>query len=139
MWAKVRQLTERDKSSDMCTAAVTTDELNDHYAAISTDAHYTSPAVKQTVNDRLALVHITEWRMFTILDKTETHGDRVGRAAGMVFTGWCSDVCQAASRHDEFCPSHQLLYQTSGNVLQSVLLLKLHVGLSSDINHANAV
>jgi len=39
MWAKVRQLTGRSKSSDVCTAAVTADELNDHYAAISTDAH----------------------------------------------------------------------------------------------------
>jgi len=60
MWAKVRLLTGRDKGSDMCTAAVTTHELNDHYAAISTDAHYTAPALKQTVNDRLASVHITE-------------------------------------------------------------------------------
>jgi len=53
----------------MWTAAITADELNDHYAAISTDAHYMAPAVKQMVSDQLASVHITECRMFTILDK----------------------------------------------------------------------
>jgi len=69
MWEKVRQPIGRSNGSDMCIGAVTADELNDHYAAISTDAHYTTPAVKQMVNDRLASVHIAEWRMFTILDK----------------------------------------------------------------------
>ena len=97
MWAKVRQLTGRDKSSDMCTAAVTADELNDHYAAISTDAQYTAPAVIQTVNDRLASVHTTEWRMFTILDKLKP------TATGLdELPAWfLRIVCQAASRHDD--------------------------------------
>ena len=68
MWAKVRQLTGRSKGSDDYSSVVTAGELNDHYAAISTDPHYTAPPVKHTVNDRLTSAHITEWRMFSILD-----------------------------------------------------------------------
>jgi len=70
VWAKVRQLTGRSKSSDIVHCSCHSRRiLNDHYAAISTDAHYTAPAVKQMLNDQLASVHIAEWRMLTILDK----------------------------------------------------------------------
>jgi len=71
MWAKVRQLTGRSKSAVDAsqTSAVTADVLNRHYAAISTDANYTAPSVKQTVANWRWCDCIDEWRMFQILDK----------------------------------------------------------------------
>ena len=50
MWVKVRQLTGRSKSADGANLnpAITADVLNKHYAAISTDANYTAPSVRQT-------------------------------------------------------------------------------------------
>ncbi|HSN24566.1 MAG TPA: reverse transcriptase family protein, partial [Methylomicrobium sp.] len=70
MWAKVRQLTGRSKSANVTShnTAITADVLNDHYAAISTDANYTAPSIKSTVNTEQALTHITDWRMFKVLD-----------------------------------------------------------------------
>jgi hypothetical protein len=42
--------------------------LNDHYAAISTDANYTAPSAKCTANNWQASAHITDLRMFELLD-----------------------------------------------------------------------
>ena len=59
MWAKVRQLTGRSKSGNATeNPAITADVLNDHYAAISTDASYTAPGIKSTANNRYADGHI---------------------------------------------------------------------------------
>ena len=70
MWTKVRQLTGRNKATNMVgnSATITADSLNDHYAAISDDVSYTAPLVKSTVFNQSAEHHITEWRMFKILD-----------------------------------------------------------------------
>ena len=69
MWAKVRQLTGRSKSSREDTdSSITADRLNNHYASISTDAGYQAPSVKHTANSRYTGTHISEWRMFDILD-----------------------------------------------------------------------
>ena len=70
MWAKVRQLTGRSKSADdiSLNPAITADVLNKHYAAISTDANYTAPSVRRTAVHRHESDHITDWRMFRILD-----------------------------------------------------------------------
>ena len=70
MWAKVRQLTGRSKSANATSnnTAITADALNDHYAAISTDANYTAPSTKSTANTEQALTHITDLRMFKALD-----------------------------------------------------------------------
>ena len=42
--------------------------LNKHYAAISSDANYTTPSVKCTANIVSASSVISDWRMFQILD-----------------------------------------------------------------------
>jgi Reverse transcriptase (RNA-dependent DNA polymerase) len=71
MWTKVRQLTGRCKALDSIggnSARITVSSLNDHYAAISDDCSYTAPSVKSTVNNRSAENHITEWRIFHLLD-----------------------------------------------------------------------
>jgi gmma-aminobutyric acid receptor subunit gamma/cGMP-dependent protein kinase 2 len=70
MWAKVRQLTGRSKTLSNSTdnPAITATTLNNHYAAISTDPNYTAPRVKITVNNWQAESHISDLRMFEILD-----------------------------------------------------------------------
>ena len=70
MWAKVRQLTGRSKTSSNIgnNAAMTADALNEHYAAISTYASYTTPSINSTANNWRAESHITDWRMFEMLD-----------------------------------------------------------------------
>ena len=52
LWDKVRQLTGRTQStSHACqNPAITAESLNNHYAAISSDAGYTAPRIKSTVN-----------------------------------------------------------------------------------------
>jgi len=68
LWAKVRQLTGRCNSASSHSAAVSAESLNDHYATISTDSRYTTPAVKRTASIRTGSTHITEWRVFKTLD-----------------------------------------------------------------------
>jgi len=70
MWEKVRELTGRSKfSSDTkLNPAITATALNDHYAAISTDASYTAPSIKTTVNNWQVYNHISDYRMLQILD-----------------------------------------------------------------------
>ena len=70
MRTQVRKLTGRSKAANtVCNNATNTaDSLNDYYAAISDDVSYTAPSVKSTVNNRSAENHITEWRMFKLLD-----------------------------------------------------------------------
>ena len=63
MWAKVHQLTGRPSYSRLIRNSVnniTATTLNDHYAAISTDADYLVPDFKCTANNELASTHITE-------------------------------------------------------------------------------
>jgi len=71
LWDKVRQLTGRSKStSNAChNPAINAASLNSHYAAISSDAGYIVPSIKNTVNNELDSSLISEWRMFEILDK----------------------------------------------------------------------
>jgi hypothetical protein len=42
--------------------------LNSHYAAISNDANYTAPSVKDTANNLSAATHIIKLRLFKVLD-----------------------------------------------------------------------
>ena len=69
MWKKVRQLTGRTKNTESNSVSICADTLNDHYAAVSTDANYTAPSIKHTVSNRDVFSHISEWRTFNILDK----------------------------------------------------------------------
>ena len=71
MWAKVRQLTGRSKNRVSTNSELTASMLNDHYAAISTDADYTAPGIKLTVNNEHAPSHVTEWRFCRILDSLQ--------------------------------------------------------------------
>ena len=68
LWAKVRQLTGRCNNTSSHSATVCAESLNDHYAAISTDRSYTTPATKCTASNRPAFPHITEWRVFETVD-----------------------------------------------------------------------
>jgi hypothetical protein len=71
MWAKVRQLTGRRKATGNTSqnSAITADVLNDHYAAISTDANYVAPGIKYTANNSSTSTHISVWRVFEVLDR----------------------------------------------------------------------
>ena len=66
MWAAVRELTGRTQQNKTVDG-VTATSLNQHYAAISTDASYTPPSLKQTTS----LPHselLSEWEVFRLLD-----------------------------------------------------------------------
>ena len=79
MWTKVRQLTGRSKNRGSANSALSANKLNNHHAAISTDAEYQAPGIKSTVTDQVT-THITEWRIFRILDglqKTATGLDGI--------------------------------------------------------------
>ena len=71
MWAKVRQLTGRSKSAITVSqnSALTADQLNDYYAAVSSDANYVKPSVKSTANNYHAATQIISLRLFNSLDK----------------------------------------------------------------------
>ena len=74
----VRHLTGRSKNRGSANSALSANELNNHYAATSTDADYRAPGIKSTVNTDQVTTHITEWRIFRILDglqKTTTGVD----------------------------------------------------------------
>ena len=68
MWAAVRRLTGRRQTVDVADGISAAESLNQHYARISTDVCYQPPQRKDT-----AVCHdmdvISEWQMFTILDK----------------------------------------------------------------------
>ena len=68
MWAAVRRLTGRRQTVDVADGITAAESLNQHYARISTDVCYQPPQRKDT-----AVCHdmdvISEWQMFTILDK----------------------------------------------------------------------
>ena len=53
LWAKARQLTGQfSKAGGVAeNQTVTANMLNNHYAAISTDADYKTPCIKSTVNN----------------------------------------------------------------------------------------
>lgn len=71
VWDKVHMLTGRTKSiNTTCqrNPGITAATLNMHYASISSDANYTAPSIKSTVNNELAGSMISDWRVFQILD-----------------------------------------------------------------------
>jgi hypothetical protein len=70
MWSKVRQLTGRSKSLSTASqnSAITEVVLNSHCVAVFTDANYTAPSVKATANNSSAATHVTEPRLFKVLD-----------------------------------------------------------------------
>lgn len=68
MWDKVRQLTGRSKNKVSVNPELTASKLNSHYAAISTDADYRAPGIKQTANNEDTPSQVSEWQVFRILD-----------------------------------------------------------------------
>jgi len=67
MWTAVRQLTgRRQEAGDV--AGITADSLNEHYAAISTDANYTPPLLKHSTATSTQPQYISAWQVFQILD-----------------------------------------------------------------------
>ena len=82
MWEKVRQLTGRSKNGCNTVSApgITASTLNSYYAAVSTDTHYETPGIKSTANNAHVSSHITEWRVFRLLDglkKTSAGLDKI--------------------------------------------------------------
>jgi len=70
MWAKVCELTGRNKSTNTAgnNPAITTDQLNDHFASVFADINYMAPRTKNTVNNWYLDSFISELHMFYILD-----------------------------------------------------------------------
>jgi hypothetical protein len=68
LWGKVRKVMGRESRTDVAgTTNFTADMLNNHYARISTDPHYTSPLLKLTAITGETFV--TEEQVFHILDQ----------------------------------------------------------------------
>ena len=67
LWEKVRQVTGKAKSGSS-PVHVSADQLNEHFAAISTDKHYLPPLRKATVNEGYPCSSFTEDTVFHILD-----------------------------------------------------------------------
>jgi len=65
---KVRQVTGKNKSCP-CLNHVMVEELNQHFATISTDQQYIPPLSKSTVNVASACSSFTQYRVFRMLDQ----------------------------------------------------------------------
>jgi len=66
MWEKVREVTGRQKCSRNKCCAVNFEDLNDHFARISTDLHYKTPEPNFTASQNLQLS--SEYQVFRMLD-----------------------------------------------------------------------
>lgn len=67
MWSQVRKVTGKDKRKrDCCSHPVTVEQLNQHFANISTDLHYRSPQPKSSAYYPMEL--FTEYSVFRMLD-----------------------------------------------------------------------
>jgi hypothetical protein len=66
MWAAMRELTGRKQDTGPV-PGISTESLNSHCVAISTDNHYTPPINKQYVAS-IQFQYISSWRVFQILD-----------------------------------------------------------------------
>jgi len=66
MWKKVQQVTGRPQCNRKNCFAVDVENLNDHFAGISTDQYYQTPEPKSTVSQNLQL--FTEYQVFRMLD-----------------------------------------------------------------------
>ena len=63
-WEKVREVLRGNEKSSKLPVETTVKDLNDHYAAISTDSNYIAPAYKHSVVDEMEF--ITEEDVFRI-------------------------------------------------------------------------
>ena len=68
LWDKVRQIKGKAKTRSR-PMLVTVQQLNQHFATISTDPHYLPPPTKATVNTLAPQSHFTEYSIFRALDK----------------------------------------------------------------------
>ena len=104
--ARVRQLTGRSKAVNNVgnNAAITTDTLNDHYAAISDDASYSAPCIKSTVNTCSAENHISEWWIFKMLNTLKPNCNGNAQYLGLVSALRCFVLHCRACRPDELTP-----------------------------------
>lgn len=66
MWSLVRKVTGKEKRRRDTCKDVTVEQLNQHFANISTDLHYRSPQIKSTARYPLQL--FTEYNVFRMLD-----------------------------------------------------------------------
>ena len=69
LWKRVNQITGKSKQgSHPSTLNINADQLNSHYAHISTDNNYVEPAKKQTCANKWGQV-VDEFRVFKMLDQ----------------------------------------------------------------------
>ena len=68
-WSHVNKIICRNVSShcEQNKSALTANELNDHYATISTDEHYCEPRLKEVLNPS-EVTEVSEYKVFRILD-----------------------------------------------------------------------
>ena len=76
LWAKVRQITKKDSAEPNITA-ISAEQLNIHYANISTDPKYEPPLLKSTVSENKII--FDEITMFNLLDKIKPTSEGLDR------------------------------------------------------------
>ena len=67
LWDKVRSVCGSTKKSNDNAPNISSQQLNEHYAEISTDKHYIQPTKKSTSNVSDSIVD--EFEVFKLLDK----------------------------------------------------------------------
>ena len=67
MCAAVRQLTGRRQEAGVV-AGITAESLDEHYAAISTNANYTPPLLKHSTSTSSHPQYVSAWQIFQTLD-----------------------------------------------------------------------
>jgi len=74
LWRRVGEITKGPSRKNTTGSGLTAEELNTHYAEMSTDDDYAPPANKQTAPTDQSF--ITEQRVFQILDRLHHTADR---------------------------------------------------------------
>jgi hypothetical protein len=98
VWSKVNEvLRGTSKQRDLHVDGITAQELNDYYAAISTDFNYRAPCQKQTANCNN---YMTEWQVFRMLDTLKPTATGLDGIPAWFFAAWCTIVRRAFSRAD---------------------------------------
>jgi len=71
LWEKVREVTGKARTVS-CPSPLTAEQLNQHFASISTDPHYLPPPVKATANTFAPFSYFTEYSIFCAFDSIKS-------------------------------------------------------------------
>jgi len=89
LWDKVRLVCGSTKKSNDNSPNISSEQLNKHYAEISTDKHYIQPTKKSISNVPDSIVD--EFEVFMLLDKLRPTSCRAGRNSTLV-SARCSPI-----------------------------------------------